>query len=155
MINKQAKYINQGGKRNGSFAVYLEPWHDDIYRFCDLRKNDGNDDNRARDLFLGLWIPSLFIERIKNDEKWSLMCPDECPGLDKVHSEKFNELYKQYENEGKYRSQVNARDLWKHILEAQAETGFPYMLFKDNANQKSNQQNLGTIRSSNLCMEWF
>lgn len=153
MINKEAKYINQGGKRNGSIAVYLEPWHPDIFDFCDLRKNDGNDDNRARDLFLALWIPNLFMERVINDEVWSLMCPDECPNLHKVHSKEFEELYVKYETEKKYRKQVKARDVWHHILEAQAETGFPYFLFKDHANQKSNQQNLGTIRSSNLCAE--
>jgi ribonucleoside-diphosphate reductase alpha chain len=152
-LNKEAKYINQGGKRNGSIAVYLEPWHPDIFDFCNLRKNDGNDDNRARDLFLALWTPSLFIERVKEDSYWSLMCPDECPGLNTVHSEEFNELYLKYENKKMYRKQVKAREVWLHILEAQAETGFPYVLFKDNANKKSNQRNLGTIRCSNLCSE--
>jgi ribonucleoside-diphosphate reductase alpha subunit len=132
---------------------YTEPWHSDIYDFVDLRLNNGNDDNRARDLFLALWTPSLFMERVRNDEMWSLMCPDECPNLNLVHSEEFNELYEKYEREGKYRKQVKARHLWKHILESQSETGFPYILYKDNANKKSNQQNLGTIRSSNLCAE--
>ncbi len=132
---------------------YLEPHHPDIFDFCDLRKNTGNDDNRARDLFLGLWISSLFIERVKKDEIWSLMCPDQAPGLNLVHGDEFNKLYCEYEKMGKFVRQVKARDLWKHILETQSETGFPYMLYKDNANAKSNQKNLGTIRSSNLCAE--
>ncbi len=153
LLNKLAKYINQGGKRNGSIAVYIEPYHADIYDFCDLRKNTGNDDNRARDLFLALWVPSLFIKRVKEDGMWSLMCPDMCPGLNLVHSEEFNKLYEKYESEKKYLKQVKARDLWKHILETQSETGFPYVLYKDHANAKSNQKNLGTIRSSNLCAE--
>lgn len=153
LLNKLAKYINQGGKRNGSIACYLEPYHPDIFEFCDLRKNTGNDDNRARDLYLALWIPSLFMQRVKENGVWSLMCPDRCPNLNKVHSEEFNKLYEQYEQEGKYVKQIKARDLWIHILESQSETGFPYVLFKDNANKKSNQQNLGTIRSSNLCAE--
>ena len=132
---------------------YLEPWHADIYDFCDLRKDTGNDDNRAHDLYLALWIPDLFMERVKNDGAWSLMCPDECPGLNLVHSDQFKRLYEQYEKEGRYKKQVRARDLWKHIVASQGETGFPYTLFKDHANSKSNQQNLGTIRSSNLCAE--
>lgn len=153
MLNKEARYINQGGKRNGSIATYLEPWHGDIFDFCDLRKDTGNDDNRAHDLYLALWIPDLFMERVENDEMWSLMCPDECPGLNLVHSDQFKRLYEQYESEGRYKKRVKARSLWKHILAAQGETGFPYTLFKDHANSKSNQQNLGTIRSSNLCAE--
>ena len=153
LLNKLAKYINQGGKRNGSIAAYLEPHHPDIFDFCELRKNTGNDDNRARDLYLALWVPTLFMDRVRNDEMWSLMCPDECPGLNLVHSEEYNKLYEKYESEGRYVKQVKARDLWKHILEAQSETGFPYVLYKDNANKKSNQKNLGTIRSSNLCAE--
>jgi ribonucleoside-diphosphate reductase alpha chain len=153
LLNKLAKYINQGGKRNGSIACYLEPWHLDVFDFCDLRKNTGNDDNRARDLYLALWIPSLFMKRVKQDGVWSLMCPDESPGLYKVHSEEFDNLYEKYESEKKYIKQVKARDLWKHILETQSETGFPYIVYKDNANAKSNQKNLGTIRSSNLCAE--
>jgi ribonucleoside-diphosphate reductase alpha subunit len=153
LLNKLAKYINQGGKRNGSISCYLEPWHADIFDFCDLRKNTGTDDNRARDLFLALWVPSLFMERVRNDEVWSLMCPDECPGLNLVHGEEFNKLYEKYESEKKFVKQIKARELWKHILEIQSETGFPYILYKDNANAKSNQKNLGTIRSSNLCAE--
>ena len=153
MVNKLAKYINQGGKRNGSIACYLEPWHPDIFDFCDLRKNTGSDDNRARDLFLGLWVPSLFMERVRTDQMWSLMCPDQSRGLNTTHSDEFDALYTQYESEHRYTRQVRARDLWRHILEAQSETGFPYILYKDNANKKSNQQNLGTIRSSNLCAE--
>lgn len=132
---------------------YIEPWHADIFDFCDLRKNTGNDDNRARDLFLALWVPSLFIKRVKEDGVWSLMCPDMCPGLNLTHSKEFNILYEKYESEKKYIKQVRARDLWKHILETQSETGFPYILYKDHANAKSNQKNLGTIRSSNLCAE--
>lgn len=132
---------------------YLEPHHADIFDFCELRKNTGNDDNRARDLYLGLWVPSLFTKRVENNEKWSLMCPDECPGLNQVHSAEYEKLYEKYESEGRYVRQVNAVDLWKHILVAQSETGFPYVLYKDNANKKSNQKNLGTIRSSNLCAE--
>lgn len=153
MLDKLAKYVNQGGKRNGSIACYLEPWHPDIFDFCDLRKNTGDDDRRARDLFLALWVPSLFIKRVMADGVWSLMCPDECPGLNLVHSKEFDELYEKYERDGKYKKQVKARELWLHILIAQSETGFPYILYKDNANAKSNQQNLGTIRSSNLCAE--
>jgi ribonucleotide reductase alpha subunit len=153
LLNKLAKYINQGGKRNGSIACYLEPHHADIFDFCELRKNTGNDDNRARDLYLGLWVPSLFMKRVREDGVWSLMCPDECPGLNQVHSEEYEKLYEKYESEGRFVRQVKAQDLWVHILEAQSETGFPYILYKDNANKKSNQKNLGTIRSSNLCAE--
>ena len=153
LLNKLGKYINQGGKRNGSIACYLEPHHADIFDFCDLRKNTGNDDNRARDLYLGLWVSSLFMKRVKEDGVWSLMCPDECPGLNQVHSEEYVKLYERYEDEQRYVKQVKARDLWRHILESQSETGFPYILYKDNANAKSNQKNLGTIRSSNLCAE--
>jgi ribonucleoside-diphosphate reductase alpha chain len=153
LLNDLAKYINQGGKRNGSIACYLEPWHPDIFDFCDLRKNTGNSENRARDLFLALWVPSLFIKRVKEDAIWSLMCPDDCPGLNLVHGEEFNKLYEKYESEQRYIKQVSARELWKYILETQSETGFPYILYKDNANAKSNQKNLGTIRSSNLCAE--
>lgn len=153
LLNKLAKYINQGGKRNGSIACYLEPHHADIFDFCDLRKNTGNDDNRARDLYLALWVSSLFIKRVKENGTWSLMCPDECPGLNKVHGDEYVKLYEKYESEGRYVKQVPARKLWLHILEAQSETSFPYILFKDNANNKSNQKNLGTIRSSNLCAE--
>lgn len=153
LLNKLAKYINQGGKRNGSIACYLEPHHADIFDFCDLRKNTGNDDNRARDLYLALWVSSLFMKRVKEDGVWSLMCPDECPGLNQVHGEEYVKLYERYESEKRYVKQVKARDLWVHILEAQSETGFPYIVYKDNANAKSNQKNLGTIRSSNLCAE--
>lgn len=153
LLNKLAKYINQGGKRNGSIACYLETHHADIFDFCDLRKNTGNDDNRARDLYLALWVSSLFMNRVREDKMWSLMCPDECPGLNQVHGEEYVKLYERYEEEKRYVKQVKARDLWKHILESQSETGFPYIVYKDNANAKSNQKNLGTIRSSNLCAE--
>ncbi len=152
-FNWISKYVNQGGKRNGSIAVYMEPWHTDIFQFCELRMNTGAEEKRCRDLFLALWIPDLFMKRVEADEMWSLMCPDQCPGLNKCHSEEFELLYKQYESEGKFTSQVKARKLFKHILVCQSETGFPYMCYKDSANRKSNQQNLGTICSSNLCSE--
>jgi len=151
---KLSRYVNQGGKRGGAFAIYLEVHHPDIFEFCELRiQNTGNDDNRARDLFLALWICDLFMVRVENDELWSLMCPDECPGLNTSHGEEFEKLYKKYEAEKKYKKQVKARDLFEHILNCQLSSGMPYCAFKDNANNKSNQQNLGTIRSSNLCIE--
>jgi ribonucleoside-diphosphate reductase alpha subunit len=144
---------NGGGKRNGSFAIYLEPWHADIEIFLQLRKNHGDEELKARDLFYALWIPDLFMERVKTGGDWTLMCPDECPGLADVHSDKFVKLYESYENTGKGRKTVKARDLWFQILDAQMETGTPYLLYKDAANRKSNQQNVGTIKSSNLCSE--
>jgi ribonucleotide reductase alpha subunit len=144
---------NGGGKRNGSFAIYLEPWHADIEDFLELRKNHGDEEMKARDLFYALWISDLFMERVKNNAKWSLFCPHECPGLSDVYGEKFVKLYEKYESEGKSRKSVNARDLWFKVLDAQMETGTPYLLYKDAANLKSNQQNLGTIKSSNLCTE--
>ena len=144
---------NGGGKRNGSFAIYLEPWHADIEDFLELKKNHGDEEIKARDLFYALWISDLFMERVKNNSKWSLMCPHECPGLSDVYGDKFVELYEKYESEGKIRKSVNARDLWFKVLDAQMETGTPYLLYKDAANSKSNQQNLGTIKSSNLCTE--
>jgi ribonucleoside-diphosphate reductase alpha chain len=154
VFNNTARYIDQGGgKRNGSFAIYLEPWHADIDDFLELKKNHGDEELKARDLFYGLWISDLFMERVKNNGKWSLMCPHECPGLSDVYGEKFNVLYEKYEAEGKARKTVNARDLWFKILDAQMETGTPYILYKDASNYKSNQQNLGTIKSSNLCTE--
>jgi len=144
---------NGGGKRNGSFAIYLEPWHPDIEDFLEMKKNHGDEESKARDLFYALWISDLFMERVKENGKWSLFCPNDCPGLSDVYGEKFVELYTKYENDGKARKTVNARDLWFKILDAQMETGTPYLLFKDAANKKSNQQNLGTIKSSNLCCE--
>jgi ribonucleotide reductase alpha subunit len=154
VFNNTARYIDQGGgKRNGSFAIYLEPWHADIDDFLELKKNHGDEELKARDLFYGLWISDLFMERVKSNGKWSLMCPHECPGLSDVYGLKFNALYEKYEEEGKARKTVNARDLWFKILDAQMETGTPYILYKDAANSKSNQQNLGTIKSSNLCCE--
>lgn len=154
VMNKTSRHVNQGGKRQGSFACYLEPWHADIFEFCELRKaNSGSDDTRAKDLFLALWIPDIFMRRVENDEEWSLMCPDECPNLDNLYGEEFDKLYIEYEKCKKYRKQVKARDLFNHIMECQIETGFPYMLYKDNVNNKSNQQNIGTIKSSNLCAE--
>ena len=142
-----------GGKRKGSFAIYVEPWHSDIFDFLDLKKNHGKEEMRARDLFYAMWIPDLFMKRVEQDGQWTLMCPNECPGLCDVHSEAFDKLYLDYEKKGKGRKSIKARELWEKILEAQIETGNPYMLYKDAANAKSNQQNLGTIRSSNLCTE--
>jgi ribonucleoside-diphosphate reductase alpha chain len=154
VFNSTARYVDQGGgKRNGSFAIYLEPWHPDIDDFLELKKNHGDEELKARDLFYALWISDLFMERVKNNAKWSLFCPHECPGLSDVYGEKFVELYEKYEVDGKARKIVNARDLWFKILDAQMETGTPYILFKDAANKKSNQQNIGTIKSSNLCTE--
>ena len=154
VFNDTARYVDQGGnKRNGSFAIYLEPWHSDILEFLELKKNHGNELERARDLFYALWIPDLFMERVKNNEMWSLMCPNECKGLSDTHSEEFNQLYLQYESEKKYKQQIKARDIWSAILTSQIEVGMPYLLYKDSCNRKSNQQNLGTIRSSNLCTE--
>jgi len=152
VFNDTARFINQGGKRNGSFAIYLEPWHADVEDFLEMKKNHGDEELRARDLFYALWIPDLFMERIKENGKWSLFCPNECPGLADVCGPKFVALYKKYEDAGKARKTVNARDLWFKVLDAQMETGTPYLLFKDAANLKSNQQNLGTIKSSNLCV---
>jgi ribonucleoside-diphosphate reductase alpha chain len=154
VFNSTARYVDQGGgKRNGSFAIYLEPWHPDIDDFLELKKNHGDEELKARDLFYALWISDLFMERVKNNAKWSLFCPHECPGLSDVYGDKFVELYEKYETNGKARKIVNARDLWFKILDAQMETGTPYILFKDAANNKSNQKNIGTIKSSNLCTE--
>lgn len=154
VFNDTARYVDQGGgKRKGSFAIYLEPWHADIDDFLDLRKNHGKEEMRTRDLFLALWIPDLFMKRVEQGGEWTLMCPNECPGLSDTHGAKFEALYEKYEREGKGRKTVKAQDLWFHILESQIETGTPYILFKDAANGKSNQQNLGTIKSSNLCTE--
>jgi len=154
VYNETARYVDQGGgKRKGSIAVYLEPWHADIYEFLDIRKNHGKEELRARDLFTALWIPDLFMKRVEAEGDWSLMCPNECPGLSDCHSAAFETLYESYEAEGRYRKKIKARELWAAIIEAQIETGNPYMLFKDAANSKSNQQNLGTIKSSNLCTE--
>ena len=153
VYNEIARYINQGGKRKGSIAIYLEPWHPDILAFLDLRKNFGAETERARDLFLALWIPDLFMKKVEEDGEWYTMCPDECPGLTDVWGEAFETLYNKYVEEGKFRQKVEARKVMKAILESQLETGTPYMLFKDAANRKSNQQNIGTIKSSNLCAE--
>jgi len=153
MLNELTKYINQGGRRNGSIAVYLEPWHADIESFCELKKQDGHNDKRARHLFYGLWVPDLFMKRVKEDKTWSLMCPDQCPGLSETYGEKFEALYQKYEQEKKYVKQIPAKKLWYHILDCQHQTGVPYMMFKDNVNRKSNQMEEGTIQSSNLCTE--
>jgi len=153
VFNDTARYVNQGGKRNGSFAIYLEPWHADIEEFLRLKLNQGAEEDRARDLFYGLWIPDLFMERVESGEDWTLMCPNECPGLADVYGIKFNDLYRKYEREGKGRRAVPAKKLWQMILDAQIQTGTPYLCYKDAANSKSNQQHLGTIKSSNLCTE--
>jgi len=153
VFNNTARYIDQAGKRLGSIAVYLETWHCDIESFLELKKNHGSEEDRCRDLFLALWISDLFMERVKSEGKWSLMCPDKCGGLSDVYGDEFKELYEKYESEGKYVKQINAQDLWFKILEAQIEQGVPYILYKDAANKKSNQKNLGTIKSSNLCAE--
>ena len=154
VFNDTARYVDQGGgKRKGSFAMYIEPWHADVFDFLDLKKNHGKEEQRARDLFYALWIPDLFMKRVKENGEWTLMCPHECPGLSDTHSAEFEALYTRYEKEGKGRKTIKAQDLWFKILESQIETGTPYMLYKDAANAKSNQQNLGTIKSSNLCTE--
>jgi ribonucleoside-diphosphate reductase alpha chain len=154
VFNDTARYVDQGGgKRKGSFAIYVEPWHADIFDFLELKKNHGKEEMRARDLFYAMWVPDLFMKRVEADDTWTLMCPNECPGLFNTHSEEFEALYTKYEAEGKGRKTIKARDLWEKILESQIETGTPYMLYKDAANRKSNQKNLGTIRSSNLCTE--
>jgi ribonucleoside-diphosphate reductase alpha chain len=154
VFNDTARYVDQGGgKRKGSFAIYLEPWHADVFEFLELKKNHGKEEMRARDLFYALWIPDLFMKRVESNEEWSLFCPHECPGLADTHGEAFEALYHSYEVAGKARQVVKAQELWFKILESQTETGTPYMLFKDHANNKSNQKNLGTIKSSNLCTE--
>jgi ribonucleoside-diphosphate reductase alpha subunit len=154
VFNDTARYVDQGGgKRKGAFAVYLEPWHDDIFAFLELRKNHGKEELRARDLFLALWIPDLFMKRVEEDGEWSLFCPHESPDLQETYGEKFEALYTKYEKEGRARRTIPARELWNAILEAQIETGTPYLLYKDACNEKSNQKNLGTIKSSNLCTE--
>lgn len=154
VFNDTARYVDQGGgKRKGSFAIYMEPWHADIFDFLDLKKNHGKEEMRARDLFYALWTPDLFMKRVKENGEWTLMCPNECPGLYDAYGQKFEELYEKYEAQGKGRKTIKARDLWQKITESQIETGTPYMLYKDAANEKSNQKNLGTIRSSNLCTE--
>jgi len=154
VFNKTARYVDQGGgKRNGSFAIYMEPWHSDIEDFLDLKKNHGDEEMRARDLFYALWIPNLFMEKVEQDSEWCLFCPDKCPGLSDCYGEEFNALYNKYESDGKMNKRVKARDIWYKILDSQMETGTPYLLYKDAANEKSNQKNLGVIKSSNLCTE--
>jgi len=154
VFNDTARYVDQGGgKRKGSFAIYIEPWHADVFDFLDLRKNHGKEEQRARDLFFALWIPDLFMKRVEDNGDWTLMCPNECPGLSDTYGKAFEELYTRYEKEGKGRKTIKAQDLWFKVLESQIETGTPYMLYKDACNEKSNQKNLGTIKSSNLCTE--
>ena len=153
VFNNTAKYVDQGGgKRNGSFSIYLEPWHADIEKFLEMRKNHGDEELKARDLFYALWIPDLFMNRVKTDGTWTLMCPDECPGLSDVYGDEFEQLYTTYETAGKGRVTVKARDLWFKVLDAQMETGTPYLCYKDSVNRKSNQKNIGIIKSSNLCV---
>ena len=158
VFNNTARYIDQGGRRNGSFAIYLEPWHPDIEDFLEMKKNHGDEEMKGRDLFYALWVPDLFMERVRGGggagaDMWSYFCPDECTGLADVYGDDFKALYERYEREGRARKQVKARDLWLKILDSQMETGTPYILFKDAANKKSNQKNIGTIKSSNLCTE--
>ena len=154
VFNNTARYINQGGgKRKGSFAFYLEPWHADVMDFLELRLNQGDEEMRCRDLFTAMWIPDLFMEKVQEDGDWYLMCPNESPGLPDVHNEAFNELYQSYVAQGLYKKKVRARDVWDAILKSQVETGTPYMCYKDAANRKTNQKNIGTIKSSNLCVE--
>lgn len=153
VYNATARYVNQGGKRNGSFAIYLEPWHADVENFLEMRKNHGDEEMKARDLFYALWIPDLFMERVKTNGDWTLMCPDQCPGLSDCYGAKFVELYTTYETQGKGKKTIKARELWFKMMDSQMETGTPYILYKDAANNKSNQKNLGTIKSSNLCTE--
>uniref|UniRef100_A0A665WJ66 Ribonucleoside-diphosphate reductase n=1 Tax=Echeneis naucrates TaxID=173247 RepID=A0A665WJ66_ECHNA len=154
VYNNTARYVDQGGnKRPGAFAVYLEPWHFDVFDFLELKKNTGKEEQRARDLFFAMWIPDLFMKRVESNQDWSLMCPSECPGLEECWGEEFEKLYTQYEKEGRAKRVVKAQQLWYAIIESQTETGTPYMLYKDSCNRKSNQQNLGTIKSSNLCTE--
>ena len=153
VYNNISRHINQSGKRNGSFAIYIEPWHADIYDFLDAKKNNGADDMRARDLFYALWIPDLFMERVSEDGMWSLMCPNECEKLSDTWGSEFEELYKMYETKGKFRKQIKAKTLWEKIINTQIETGSPYILYKDAVNRKSNQKHYGIIKSSNLCTE--
>ena len=154
VFNDTARYVDQGGgKRKGSIAVYLEPWHPDIFDFLDLRKNHGKEEMRARDLFYALWTPDLFMERVEANADWTLMCPNECPGLHDTYGAEFRELYLKYEQEGRGRKTIKAREVWEAIVQSQIETGTPYMLYKDSINDKSNQKNIGMIKSSNLCAE--
>ena len=154
VYNDTARYVDQGGgKRNGSFAIYLEPWHADIFEFLELKKNHGNESERARDLFYALWIPDLFMKCVRDDDDWHLFCPNESGNLSDYYGDEFEEKYNTLVKQETYRSKVKARELWKAILTSQVETGTPYMLYKDACNKKSNQKNLGTIKSSNLCTE--
>lgn len=154
VFNETARYVDQGGgKRKGSFAIYLEPWHADIFEFLQLKKNHGKEEQRARDLFYALWTPDLFMKRVKENGDWTLFCPNKAPGLHECHGAAFEKLYLQYEAEGRGNQTIKAQKLWEQIITSQIETGTPYMLYKDHANSKSNQQNLGTIKSSNLCCE--
>jgi ribonucleoside-diphosphate reductase alpha chain len=154
VFNETGRYVNQSGKRKGSIAVYLEPWHADIMDFLDLKKNTGKDEVRTRDLFLAMWMNDLFMQRLEKNEIWSLMNPDDCKGLQEAYGDDFEKLYTSYESEGKFVRQLPARDVWNAILQSQTETGVPYLAYKDAANEKSNQKNLGTLKTSNLCVNW-
>lgn len=154
VFNETARYCDQGGgRRKGAFAIYLEPWHFDTEEFLQLRKNHGKEESRARDLFYALWVPDLFMKRVKTNGDWTLMCPNECPGLSDCWGSEFEALYEKYEKEGRGKKTIKAKALWDQIIDSQIETGTPYMVYKDTCNRKSNQQNLGTIKSSNLCTE--
>ena len=153
VFNKTARYVDQDGKRNGSFAIYLEPHHPDVEEFLELKKNHGDEESKCRDLFYALWLSDLFMERVMGNKIWSLFCPDKCPGLSDCYGDEYRKLYLKYEEEGRFNKQIDARELWIKILDSQMETGTPYLLYKDAANNKSNQKNLGTIKSSNLCSE--
>ena len=154
VFNATARYCDQGGgKRKGAFAIYLEPWHYDVEQFLELRKNHGKEESRARDLFYALWIPDLFMKRVKQGGDWTLMCPNECPNLSDTWGDEFEKLYEGYEKQGRGKKTLKAQLLWNQIIDSQIETGTPYMVYKDTCNRKSNQQNLGTIKSSNLCTE--
>lgn len=155
ILNDIARAVDQGGKRNGAFAVYMEPWNADIFDFLNLRKTSGDENRRTRDLFLALWMPDLFFQRVENGEQWSLFCPNEAPGLNEVYGEEFEALYLKYEASGLARRVIKAEDLWFAILDSHIETSMPYLLAKDAANRKSNQKNLGTIQTSNLCMSEY
>jgi len=155
VLNNVARYVNQGGRRKGSIAVYLEPWHYDIFQFCDLRKNTGAEELRARDMFLALWVPDIFMRAVQDDDHWYLMCPDECQNLTTTYGDEFEKIYLQYVKEGKYKKKIRAKDLWFHIIGAQIETGMPYMAFKDNANRQSNYKHKYVLQGSNLCCEIY
>ena len=153
VYNDTARYINQSGRRNGSFAMYLEPWHADVFQFLEAKKNHGAEEERARDLFYAMWIPDYFMRAVESDSEWYLMCPDQSPGLPDCYGDDFEKLYDKYVADGKFIKKIKARDLWQQIINSQIETGTPYMLYKDTINRCSNQKNIGVKKSSNLCTE--